>query len=175
MGTEDEDVGQAESDYLSNEMDNGSISESSVEDIPLSKKVKLSSKLKKGHPKDSAQARERYVDEMDLTKTLCFCYLGLLYTGDNILLSDILRLVNERKIPYLDAAKCIQSSLELQFNDFLIFTKKKAPDMLQISLMSARLIDFLELPKFKHRSLMPIVYCFVTDLNLPGKTKAFIL
>ncbi|GFY11766.1 TATA box-binding protein-associated factor RNA polymerase I subunit B [Trichonephila clavipes] len=35
--------------------------------------------------------------------------------------------------------------------------------------MSARLIDFLKLPKFQHRSLMPIVYSFVTDLNLPGR------
>ncbi|GFY11769.1 TATA box-binding protein-associated factor RNA polymerase I subunit B [Trichonephila clavipes] len=123
----------AESDMQSNDLssvtDNGNISKCSskdtsiLEDTPLPKKVKLSSEHDTGFAPVKAQGREKSVDEMDLPKTLCFCYLGLLYTGDLILLSDILRLVNERKIPYLDATKCIQFSLELQSHDLEIFTK----------------------------------------------------
>ncbi|GFU22442.1 hypothetical protein NPIL_569781 [Nephila pilipes] len=166
------DSAPSESDYVPSEMEEGNTSESSKEGT-VSRKVKLSSaafrsKIKVKYQKASL-AKVTLVHELDLSKTLSICYLGLIYTGDNLLLSDIHRLVNERRIPYLYATDYIPSSMKLLYGDSNVLTKKKAPDIWQISLMSAKLINFLKLPKFKHRSLMPIVYCFVTDLNLPGR------
>ncbi|KFM70545.1 TATA box-binding protein-associated factor RNA polymerase I subunit B, partial [Stegodyphus mimosarum] len=104
---------------------------------------------------------------MTLSKTLCFCYLGLLYTGDQLLLSDLLRFVKEDRIPFRKAFTCLPPSMKLQNADKAYFRKNTVPDMHKISLWCAKLIEFLNLPRFKHRPLLPVISRFIKDLNLP--------
>ncbi|XP_055933533.1 TATA box-binding protein-associated factor RNA polymerase I subunit B-like [Argiope bruennichi] len=143
------------------------------EDLPCSENIKLSSAARKTLKttkirKNKYRAKQLSVHELDLSKLLSFCHLGLIYTKDRLLLPDLLRLVNERKVPYLFATEHLPSSMKLIYSDTNVFRKKRAPDLWEVSSMSAKLIDFLKLPRFKHCSLMPIVIRFVADLNLPG-------
>ncbi|CAL1265669.1 unnamed protein product [Larinioides sclopetarius] len=141
---------------------------SSSEKIGLSSVARKTLETKKIH-KNKHRAKQISVHELDLSKLLSFCHLGLIYTKDNLLLSDLLRLVNERKVPYLFATEYLPPSMKLKYGDTSVFRKKRAPDLWEVSSMSAKLVDFLKLPKFKHYYLMPIVIRFVTDLNLPGR------
>ncbi|XP_054720699.1 uncharacterized protein LOC129230326 [Uloborus diversus] len=109
---------------------------------------------------------ETLVSQMTLSKTLCFCYLGLIYIEDQFTLSDVIRFANEGRIPYFNAADCLPSTMKLQYFDYICFTKHTSPDLCKLSMMCAKLVQFLDLPSFKNRSLLPLVCRYVKDLNL---------
>ncbi|GBM06194.1 TATA box-binding protein-associated factor RNA polymerase I subunit B [Araneus ventricosus] len=140
---------------------------SSSEKTNLSSVARKTLETTKIH-KNKHRAKQIAVHELDLSKLLSFCHLGLIYTKDHLLLLDLLRLVNERKVPYLFATELLPPSMKLKYGDTSVFRKKRAPDLWEVSSMSAKLVDFLKLPRFKHHYLVPIVIRFVTDLNLPG-------
>ncbi|KAG8201550.1 hypothetical protein JTE90_011225 [Oedothorax gibbosus] len=107
------------------------------------------------------------IHNMTLCKTLSFCYLGLLYTEDRLLLCDLLRLAKERKIPYIEVTDVFPPSMKMVGNDHTYYTTYSVPAVADICLTVAKLFEFLKLPSFKHPPLIPAVFRFVKELNLP--------
>ncbi|XP_071035646.1 TATA box-binding protein-associated factor RNA polymerase I subunit B isoform X2 [Parasteatoda tepidariorum] len=115
----------------------------------------------------SFESQKYCVSQMTLVKTLSFCHLGLLYTEDQMLLFDLFRLVNEDAVPYYDIARHFPTSMQLQKYDAKYLQVWHSLDIKEVSSTSAKLIKFLQLPKFKQPPLLPIAIRFVKDLNLP--------
>ncbi|TNN36456.1 TATA box-binding protein-associated factor RNA polymerase I subunit B [Liparis tanakae] len=58
---------------------------------------------------------------MSMKKTLALIHLALVWTGEPLTLSDLLRLVNEGHVPYLNAYEELPDEMRLEGKDALIF------------------------------------------------------
>lgn len=123
----------------------------------------------------SQTRRKKGAGLMSMRKTLALLYIALTWSRHSITLCDLLRLVEQGHVPYINAYECFPEEMKLSNRDALIFKVQSIPSYLTIHRESSDLIKFLQLPAFPPISsqspLHPLNLSLrlLTDLNLPDQ------
>ncbi|KAM6906299.1 TATA box-binding protein-associated factor RNA polymerase I subunit B [Lycodopsis pacificus] len=115
---------------------------------------------------------------MSMKKTLALIHLALVWTRQPLTLSDLLRLVNEGHVPYVNAYEELPDEMKLEGKDALLFRVESVPPHRVVHRDARALILFLQLPAFPpisrqsllHPSLLSLRY--LMDANLPVGARA---
>uniref|UniRef100_A0A6I8S7X3 TATA box-binding protein-associated factor RNA polymerase I subunit B n=1 Tax=Xenopus tropicalis TaxID=8364 RepID=A0A6I8S7X3_XENTR len=113
--------------------------------------------------------------KMTMPMTLAFCYLALLWLRASITLSDLLRFVFEKHIPYINAHQYLPEEIKVYGHDVRIFRMQALPVYNDILSKAYELGAFLDLPQFppitKNCYLHPSVLCmkYLIEANLPDE------
>ncbi|XP_061478780.1 TATA box-binding protein-associated factor RNA polymerase I subunit B [Rhineura floridana] len=149
-------------------------SESSIEGISSTSKISGRS-LWSGSVDGSSYLQKKKKGEvrMSMPMTLAFCYLALLWLRESITLSDLLRLVMDGHIPYLNAYKDFPEEMKVYGTDFKIFHVESWPVYEDVHEKMQALAAYLELPCFPNivesSFLHPNILCmkYLMEVNLP--------
>ncbi|KAH0621984.1 hypothetical protein JD844_023824 [Phrynosoma platyrhinos] len=110
---------------------------------------------------------------MSMPMTLAFCSLALLWLRESITLSDLLRLVMDGHIPYLNAYQDFPEEMKVYGADFRIFLVQSWPVYEDVHKKMHDLAKYIELPCFPDISedcfLHPNILCvkYLMEVNLP--------
>ncbi|XP_070782239.1 TATA box-binding protein-associated factor RNA polymerase I subunit B [Enoplosus armatus] len=112
---------------------------------------------------------------MSMKKTLALIHLALIWICEPLTLSDLLRLVNEGHVPYVNAYEELPEEMKLEGKDALIFRVESVPSHQAVHKEAQTLVLFLQLPAFPpisrqsllHPALLSLRY--LTDANLPDE------
>ncbi|XP_018544251.1 TATA box-binding protein-associated factor RNA polymerase I subunit B [Lates calcarifer] len=112
---------------------------------------------------------------MSMKKTLALIHLGLVWSQEPLTLSDLLRLVNEGHVPYLNAYEDLPDEMRLDGRDAVIFRVDSVPSHRAVHTEAQDLALYLQLPAFPpisrksllHPALLSVRY--LTDANLPDE------
>ncbi|XP_032399711.1 TATA box-binding protein-associated factor RNA polymerase I subunit B [Etheostoma spectabile] len=121
----------------------------------------------------SARLRRCRHGLMTMKKTLALLHLALVWIREPLTLSDLLRLVNEGHVPYVNAYEALPDEMKLEGKDALIFRVESVPSHRAVHKEAQTLILFLQLPAFPpisqqsllHPALLSLRY--LMDANLP--------
>ncbi|CAB1440518.1 unnamed protein product [Pleuronectes platessa] len=110
---------------------------------------------------------------MNMPKTLALIHLALLWSRESLTLSDLLRLVNEGHVPYVNAFEELPEEMKLDGKDALIFRVESVPSHRLVQRQAHTLLLFLQLQTFPpisrqsllHPALLSLRY--LADANLP--------
>ncbi|KAL1479942.1 hypothetical protein MTO96_051459 [Rhipicephalus appendiculatus] len=117
---------------------------------------------------DKKIGRETEVTVVALQRLLCLLYLGVLITGDPILLTDILRWARDGHLPYLHVLKLLPEDAKLWGQQWRTFVRLSVPTIDELAAQAAHLAHFLQVrSELRQPPLLPIVMRLVADLNLP--------
>ncbi|XP_025998467.1 TATA box-binding protein-associated factor RNA polymerase I subunit B [Astatotilapia calliptera] len=119
--------------------------------------------------------KKRSQSLLSMKKTLSLIYLALVWSREALTLSDLLRLVNEGHIPYLNAYEQLPEEMKVTGKDSLIFVVETVPSHHAVHKEAETLIQFLQLPAFPpisqqtllHPALLSLRY--LSDVNLPDE------
>ncbi|XP_056420141.1 TATA box-binding protein-associated factor RNA polymerase I subunit B isoform X2 [Hyla sarda] len=112
---------------------------------------------------------------LSMPMTLAFCYLSLLWVRASITLSDLLRLVFYRHIPYYNPQQYFPEKMKLYGPDINVFEIQNFPTHDKILKISQELAALLALPPFPPITescyYHPNVLCmkYLMELNLPDE------
>ncbi|KAK9531980.1 hypothetical protein VZT92_011365 [Zoarces viviparus] len=112
---------------------------------------------------------------MSMKKTLALIHLALVWSRQPLTLSDLLRLVNDGHVPYVNAYEELPDEMKLEGKDALLFRVESVPPHRVVHRDARALILFLQLPAFPpisrqsllHPSLLSLRY--LMDANLPDE------
>ncbi|XP_069584181.1 TATA box-binding protein-associated factor RNA polymerase I subunit B isoform X1 [Ranitomeya imitator] len=119
--------------------------------------------------------KKRWERKLSMPMTLAFCYLSLLWVRASITLSDLLRLVFYRHIPYYNSQQYFPEKMNLYGPDIHIFEVRNFPVYKQILDITHDLGKFLRLPPFPPVTdtcyYHPNVLCmkYLMEVNLPDE------
>ncbi|XP_059104211.1 TATA box-binding protein-associated factor RNA polymerase I subunit B isoform X1 [Peromyscus eremicus] len=119
--------------------------------------------------------KEKGVLKMTVPRTLALCYLSLLWQRETMTLSDLLRFVEEDRIPYINAFQVFPEEMRVYGRDKGIFAVESWPDYGDIYKNMIEVAIFLDLPRFPDITedcyLHPNVLCmkYLLELNLPDE------
>lgn len=119
--------------------------------------------------------KEKGVLKMTVPRTLALCSLSLLWQRETITLSDLLRFVEEDRIPYRNAFQLFPEEMKVYGRDKGIFAIESWPDYEDIYKNMIEVAIFLDLPRFPDITedcyLHPNVLCmkYLLELNLPDE------
>lgn len=113
--------------------------------------------------------------KLSMPMTLAFCYLSLLWVRASVTLSDLLRLVFYRHIPYYNSQQYFPEKTKLYGPDIHIFEVQDFPVHHKILKMAQDLGVFLKLPRFPpitetcyyHPNVLSMKY--LMEVNLPDE------
>ncbi|XP_051265533.1 TATA box-binding protein-associated factor RNA polymerase I subunit B [Dicentrarchus labrax] len=112
---------------------------------------------------------------MSMKKTLALIHLALTWSREPLTLSDLLRLVNEGHVPYVNAYEELPDEMKLEGKDALLFRVESVPSHQLVHKEAQSLVLLLQLPAFPpisrqtllHPALLSLRY--LTDANLPDE------
>lgn len=117
---------------------------------------------------DKKVGRDTEVTVVTLQRLLCIIYLGVLITGEPILLTDILRWARDGHLPYLHVMKLLPEDAKLWGQQWRTFVRLSMPTIDELAAQAAHLAHFLGVrSELRQPPLLPIVMRLVADLNLP--------
>ncbi|KAG7235311.1 hypothetical protein INR49_002801 [Caranx melampygus] len=122
-----------------------------------------------------SQRKKDHHHLMSMRKTLALIHLALVWSREPLTLSDLLRLVNEGHVPYVNAYEELPEEMMLKGSDGLVFKVESVPSHRLVHKEAEALIPFLQLPAFPpierqsllHPALLSVRY--LTDANLPDE------
>ncbi|XP_018415491.1 PREDICTED: TATA box-binding protein-associated factor RNA polymerase I subunit B [Nanorana parkeri] len=118
---------------------------------------------------------KRSEKKMTMPITLAFCYLSLLWLRESITLSDLLRLVLNGHVPYINPEQYFPEETKISLPDSQIFRVQTFPVYRQIIELTHELGTFLDLPCFPSITetcfYHPNVLCmkYLMEVNLPDE------
>ncbi|XP_014774628.1 TATA box-binding protein-associated factor RNA polymerase I subunit B [Octopus bimaculoides] len=114
--------------------------------------------------------RSTYINiaRMSMAKTIAFCYLGLLYTNNLTMPSDIVRWIQNGKLPYLYVSSQFPEDFKFFAEDTVTFNPPNIPSTKRIRLLCGQLIYFLKLSDIPRIPVLKLVHKCICQLNLPG-------
>ncbi|XP_036026916.1 TATA box-binding protein-associated factor RNA polymerase I subunit B isoform X2 [Onychomys torridus] len=124
---------------------------------------------------DYSDWKEKGILKMTVPRTLALCYLSLLWQRETITLSDLLRFVEEDRIPYINAFQVFPEEMRVYGRDKGIFAVESWPDYGDIYKNMIEVAIFLDLPRFPDITedcyLHPNILCmkYLLELNLPDE------
>ncbi|XP_029352176.1 TATA box-binding protein-associated factor RNA polymerase I subunit B [Echeneis naucrates] len=112
---------------------------------------------------------------MSMRKTLALIHLALIWSREPLTLSDLLRLVNEGHVPYVNAYEELPEEMMLNGRDAVIFKVDSIPSYQMVHKEAQSLGLFLQLQAFPpisrqtllHPALLTVRY--LMDVNLPDE------
>ncbi|XP_054425764.1 TATA box-binding protein-associated factor RNA polymerase I subunit B [Pteronotus mesoamericanus] len=123
--------------------------------------------------------KEKGTVKMTVPGTLALCALSLLWQREALALSDLLRLVEEGHIPYVNAFQHFPEEMKLYGRDKGIFTVESWPTYEDIYKKMIEVAIFLDLPRFPDITeecyLHPNILCrkYLMEVNLPDEMYNF--
>uniref|UniRef100_A0A1A8CSA7 TATA box-binding protein-associated factor RNA polymerase I subunit B n=1 Tax=Nothobranchius kadleci TaxID=1051664 RepID=A0A1A8CSA7_NOTKA len=110
---------------------------------------------------------------MRMRKTLALVHLALVWSREALTLSDLLRLVRDGHVPYLNAYEQFPEEMKLSGNKSSVFNTKSIPSHRLVHKVAQSLVLVLELPAFPpigpesllHPAMLSMRY--LADANLP--------
>ncbi|XP_036368036.1 TATA box-binding protein-associated factor RNA polymerase I subunit B isoform X2 [Octopus sinensis] len=108
------------------------------------------------------------IERMSMAKTIAFCYVGLLYTNDLTMPSDIVRWIQNGKVPYLHVSSQFPERFKFFAEDTVTFNPPNIPSTKRIRLLCGRLIYFLKLSDIPRIPVLKLVHKCICRLHLPG-------
>ncbi|KAM5163304.1 TATA box-binding protein-associated factor RNA polymerase I subunit B [Mantella aurantiaca] len=121
------------------------------------------------------KAKKRWEKKMSMPLTLAFCYLSLLWLRESITLSDLLRLVINRHVPYFNPEQYFPEQTKICGPDSQIFQVQTFPMYREIIELTQQLGVLLDLPRFPSITetcfYHPNVLCmkYLMEANLPDE------
>uniref|UniRef100_A0A3Q3XJY7 TATA box-binding protein-associated factor RNA polymerase I subunit B n=1 Tax=Mola mola TaxID=94237 RepID=A0A3Q3XJY7_MOLML len=112
---------------------------------------------------------------MSMRRTLALIHLALIWSREALTLSDLLRLVSEGHVPYVNAYEELPDEMKLAGKDSLLFRVESFPSHGALHKEAETLLLFLQLPAFPpiscHSQLHPALLSlrYLTDANLPDE------
>uniref|UniRef100_A0A3Q0RQD7 TATA box-binding protein-associated factor RNA polymerase I subunit B n=1 Tax=Amphilophus citrinellus TaxID=61819 RepID=A0A3Q0RQD7_AMPCI len=118
---------------------------------------------------------ERSQSLLNMKKMLALIYLALVWSREALTLSDLLRLVNEGHVPYVNAHEQLPEEIKVSGRDAVLFRSETVPSHRSLRKETETLVQFLQLPAFPpigpqtllHPALLTLRY--LTDANLPDE------
>ncbi|KAK9956551.1 hypothetical protein ABG768_014277 [Culter alburnus] len=110
---------------------------------------------------------------MTMPRTLALCHLALLWVREAITLTDLLRLVSERRVPYIDIQDVFPQEMRLFGRDVEFFRVRKLPLYSVIHREALLLAKIMKLPSFPTVSQdcllhpLPLTVRYLLEANLP--------
>ncbi|XP_071323992.1 TATA box-binding protein-associated factor RNA polymerase I subunit B [Trachinotus anak] len=112
---------------------------------------------------------------MTMKKTLALIHLALIWSREPLTLSDLLRLVYEGHVPYVNAYEELPEEMRLDGRDAVIFRVESIPSHRAVHKEAQALVLYLQLQAFPpisrqsllHPALLSLRY--LTDANLPDE------
>ncbi|XP_026196406.1 TATA box-binding protein-associated factor RNA polymerase I subunit B [Anabas testudineus] len=112
---------------------------------------------------------------MSMKKTLALIHLALVWSSEPLTLSDLLRLVWEGHVPYVNAHEELPEEMKLDGKNAFIFKVESVPSHRAVHKEAQTLLLFLQLPAFPpisrqsllHPALLSLRY--LMDANLPDE------
>ncbi|XP_056620620.1 TATA box-binding protein-associated factor RNA polymerase I subunit B-like [Triplophysa dalaica] len=110
---------------------------------------------------------------MTMPRTLALCYLALLWVREAITLADLLRLVNERRVPYLNIQEYLPKEMKIFGQDSQIFRVDSIPSYSMVHKEAVDLAKVIKLPAFPTVSQdcllhpIPLTVRYLMESNLP--------
>ncbi|CAL8393034.1 unnamed protein product [Gadus morhua 'NCC'] len=112
---------------------------------------------------------------MSMNKTLALLYLGLLWCREALTLADLLRLVREGHLPFINAFECLPEEMKLFGRDLPVFRVQSIPSYRTVHQEACGLAVYMKLPSFppvdlkclQHPTLLTMRYLLL--LNLPDQ------
>ncbi|XP_054618487.1 TATA box-binding protein-associated factor RNA polymerase I subunit B isoform X2 [Dunckerocampus dactyliophorus] len=114
-------------------------------------------------------------DRMSMTKTLALIHLALVWSRQALTLGDLLRLVSEGHVPYVNVYEELPKEMQLDGPDALIFRVQSVPSHRSLHREAEALARFLQLPAFppigRRDLLHPVLLSlrYLSDANLPDE------
>ncbi|XP_066573374.1 TATA box-binding protein-associated factor RNA polymerase I subunit B isoform X2 [Amia ocellicauda] len=118
---------------------------------------------------------------MSMPMTLAFCYLSLLWLREPVTLAELLRLVAEGHIPYVNVYEVLPEEMKLFGQDAQLFRTETIPSYSVIKRDTNRIAVFLDLPCFPQITedclLHPNLLCikYLMETNLPEELHTWVL
>ncbi|TSK57986.1 TATA box-binding protein-associated factor RNA polymerase I subunit B [Bagarius yarrelli] len=112
---------------------------------------------------------------MSMPRTLAFCHLALLWVREAVTLADLLRLVSNGHIPYINIHELFHEEMRLFGRDAIIFRVESIPSYSVVQKEAVELAALMKLPMFPpvsqdcllHPALLSLRY--LMDANLPDE------
>ncbi|XP_016348796.1 TATA box-binding protein-associated factor RNA polymerase I subunit B [Sinocyclocheilus anshuiensis] len=111
---------------------------------------------------------------MTMPRTLALCYLALLWVREAITLADLLRMVSERCVPYMNIHEAFPAELSLFGKDVQFFNVRYLPSYSLVHKEAVTLARILQLPSFPTVSKdcllhpFPLTVRYLLEANLPN-------
>ncbi|XP_037305932.2 TATA box-binding protein-associated factor RNA polymerase I subunit B [Pungitius pungitius] len=123
----------------------------------------------------SADMRTTQHSLLSMKRTLALIHMALVWSREPLTLSDLLRLVNEGHVPYVNAYQELPDEMKLEGKDALLFRVQSIPSHRVVHSDAQELVLFLQLPAFPpisrqsllHPALLSLRY--LMDANLPDE------
>lgn len=109
-----------------------------------------------------------------MSKTLALIHLALVWSREPLTLSDLLRLVNDGHVPYINAHEGLPEEFQLEAPD-MIFRVKDVPSHRSLCAEAETVARLLRLPTFPPVSYqsplhpLPLALRYVAEANLPDE------
>ncbi|RXN16745.1 TATA box-binding -associated factor RNA polymerase I subunit B [Labeo rohita] len=110
---------------------------------------------------------------MSMPRTLALCYLALLWIREAITLADLLRLVSEGRIPYVNIHEAFPEEMRLFGKDVRFFNVRYIPSYSLVHKEAVALAQIMKLPSFPTISQdcllhpLPLTVRYLLEANLP--------
>ncbi|XP_077981949.1 TATA box-binding protein-associated factor RNA polymerase I subunit B-like [Glandiceps talaboti] len=114
------------------------------------------------------------ITTMTMNMTICFLYLALIWLGEPILLSDLIRWVSEGHIPFFSAWKLLPKHMRLSSTDRLLLCPKAMSNNSKIRFKVGRLAEFIQLEHFPPVDVSKIVPRLILELHLPAELNGYV-
>ncbi|XP_017537718.1 TATA box-binding protein-associated factor RNA polymerase I subunit B [Pygocentrus nattereri] len=127
---------------------------------------------------DGKERRSRHL--MSMPRTLALCHLALLWLREAITLTDLLRLVSKRLVPYVNVHEHFPEEIRFFGRDAVIFRAETIPSYTKVHMESLHLAKILQLSAFPpvsqncllHPGLLSLRY--LMDANLPYRLHSLV-
>ncbi|KAM9354626.1 TATA box-binding protein-associated factor RNA polymerase I subunit B isoform 1-T1 [Pholidichthys leucotaenia] len=124
-------------------------------------------------PSSQRRGRRRRRGVLTMKKTLALIHVALMWSREPLTLSDLLRLVNEGHVPYVNAHQDLPDQMKVAGKGAMLFKVETVPSHQSVYKEAQALVLFLQLPAFPpisgqvplHPALLSLRY--LTDANLP--------
>lgn len=123
----------------------------------------------------SVKKKRRSKGLMTMKKTLALLHVALVWSRQDLTLSDLLRLVDQGHVPFVNSYQDFPEEMKLSNRDALIFRVQTVPSYAVVYREAQELIHFLQLPAFppisSQSSLHPVMLSlrYLIELNLPDE------
>lgn len=111
---------------------------------------------------------------MSMVKTLCFCYIGMLYTDNLVSISDLIRWTGQNKVPYYRATKLIPEDMKFvnAYDSSTFMTTLLKYDMLETE--TKKLVKYMGLLDVPDVPITAVISKYIVMLDLPGELHGFV-
>lgn len=109
------------------------------------------------------------VEKVRMTSTVAVCFLGLMYTNPLTTATDLIRWIQDKKVPYLDVRGILPEDMKFCLNDWKLFGFGSPPTLEQLRYTAGTIAYYIGLKNFPEFPLDDLINKYVILLDLPAE------